>query len=330
MENTQLSLFDLDALFGKLENDSDAKNNSGLHNAKAMKNDEFYTMLSDIEDELKHYKDFFKGKIVYCNCDDARESNFFKYFVLNFETLGLKKLIATGYKKYERGVVFIYDGSKKIDIENIVVDYLNGNGDFRSDECVEFLKEADVVVTNPPFSLFRLFVTLLMEYGKKFLILGNQNAITYKEVFPHIKNNELWLGVNSNKVMEFSMPLSYEKYDRIEGDRKYGKVPAISWFTNIPHDKRSEEILLNKEYNPENYKKYDNYNAIEVSKVSDIPINYDGIMGVPITFLGKYNPNQFEIIGHEHDLRGTGNSESLSGFKINGTEVYKRILIRRK
>ncbi|MBQ2397740.1 MAG: modification methylase, partial [Bacteroidales bacterium] len=197
--------------------------NANLTNAKKAKNDEFYTQLTDIEKEMRHYKDFFKGKVVYCNCDDARESNFFKYFSLNFEHLGLKKLITTGYKANGKGIVLIYEGDKNgnriVEDSEIVTKELEGNGDFRSAECVEFLKEADVVVTNPPFSLFREYVAQLMEYGKKFLIIGNQNAITYKEIFPYIKNNELWLGVHSNKTMEFSMPMSYEG-DVVVGNRK--------------------------------------------------------------------------------------------------------------
>ena len=260
--------------------------NSNLHAAKVAKNDEFYTMLTDIEKEMSHYKDFFKGKVVYCNCDDARESNFFKYFSLNFEFLGLKKLITTGYKAEGKGVVLIYEGDKngnrKVEDDEIVVRQLEGSGDFRSAECIEFLKEADVVVTNPPFSLFREYVKQLMDYGKKFLIIGSMNAITYKEIFPYIKNDELWLG-NQN-VKEFRSP---------NGEIK--KFGNILWYTNIQHKKRNTPLDLYKRYSNE-YPKYDNYDAIEVSKVSDIPMDYDGVMGVPITFLDKYCPAQFKIV----------------------------------
>ena len=276
-------------------------NNNNLRSANANKNDEFYTMLSDIEKEMRYYKDFFKGKVVYCNCDDARESNFFKYFSLNFEFLGLKKLITTGYKADGKGVVLVYEGDKngnrRVDNEEIIVNELNGDGDFRSEECIEYLKQADVVVTNPPFSLFRQYVKQLMDYGKKFIIIGNNNALTYKDIFQLIKDNKIWLGINSNKTMEFSMPMSYDKWDRIEGNRKYGKVPAISWFTNIENKKRTEPIDLYKRYSFEDYPKYDNFDAINVDKVADIPMDYDGIMGVPITFLNNYCPSQFTIIG---------------------------------
>lgn len=251
--------------------------NNNLKTAKKNKNDEFYTLMEDIEKEMRYYKDFFKGKVVYCNCDDARESNFFKYFSLNFEFLGLKKLITTGYKADGKGVVLVYEGDKngnrRVDNEEIIVNELNGDGDFRSEECIEYLKQADVVVTNPPFSLFREYVKQLMDYNKKFIIIGNQNAITYKEIFPYIKNNQLWLGINSNKTMEFSMPMSYEKWDRIEGNRKYGKVPAISWFTNIENKRRNEPIDLYKRYSFEEYPKYDNYLGFNVDKVADIPVD---------------------------------------------------------
>ena len=301
--------------------------NVKLTNAKKAKNDEFYTQLTDIEKEMRHYKDFFKGKVVYCNCDDARESNFFKYFSLNFEHLGLKKLITTGYKANGKGIVLIYEGDKNgnriVEDSEIVTKELEGNGDFRSAECVEFLKEADVVVTNPPFSLFREYVAQLMEYGKKFLIIGNQNAITYKEIFPYIKNNELWLGVHSNKTMEFSMPMSYEG-DVVVGNRKIGKVPAISWFTNISHKKHNEELDLYHKYDATAYPKYDNYDAIEVSKVNEIPMDYEGVMGVPITFLDKYCPSQFEIIGI------TENADYLKSLYINGCQKYDRPYINGK
>lgn len=265
-----------------------ASKNTNLHSAKKAKNDEFYTQLTDIEKEMRHYKDFFKGKVVYCNCDDARESNFFKYFSLNFEHLGLKKLITTGYKEEGKGVVLIYEGDKNgnriVEDSEIIVRELEGNGDFRSEECIEFLKESDVVVTNPPFSLFREYVAQLMEYGKKFLIIGSMNAITYKEIFPYIKNDELWLGMNW--VKEFVQP---------NGEIK--KFGNICWYTNILHSRRNTELDLFRKYSNEDYPKYDNYDAIEVSRVENIPMDYDGVMGVPITFLDKYCPTQFEIIG---------------------------------
>ena len=291
--------------------------NSNLHAAKVAKNDEFYTQITDIEKELSNYKDFFKGKVVYCNCDDARESNFFKYFSKNFEFLGLKKLITTGYKAEGKGVVLIYEGDKngnyKVEDNEIVVRELEGSGDFRSEECVEFLKEADVVVTNPPFSLFREYIKQLMDYGKKFLVIGSMNAITYKEIFPYIKDNELWLG-NQN-VKEFRSP---------NGEIK--KFGNILWYTNIQHKKRNTPLDLYKRYSNE-YPKYDNYDAIEVSKVSDIPMDYDGVMGVPITFLDKYCPEQFEIVGLDRYVED--NPHYGHRFTINGKETYARILIKR-
>lgn len=319
-----------------------ATKNNNLHNAKKQKNDEFYTQLTDIEQELKHYKEHFRNKVVYCNCDDPIESNFFKYFSLNFEHLGLKKLISTGYKENGKGVVYIYEGDKNgnrmPDFEEIDVKELQGNGDFRSAECIEFLKESDIVVTNPPFSLFRDYVATLVEYGKQFLIIGNNNAIGYKEIFPLIKENKLWLGVNSNKTMEFRLPNHYEKWNRIENDVKIGKVPAISWFTNLEHKKRNYLMDLYMKYSNEYYKKYDNFDAIEVSKTCEIPMDYEGIMGVPITFLDKYNPNQFEIIDlcnrylvldsfGVNDIVRKNHSHCCN---INNKATYARILIRHK
>lgn len=307
--------------------------NANLTNAKKAKNDEFYTQLTDIEKEMRHYKDFFKGKVVYCNCDDARESNFFKYFSLNFEHLGLKKLISTGFKADGKGVVLIYEGDKNgnriVDDNEIIVNELEGNGDFRSAECIEYLKECDVVVTNPPFSLFREYVAQLMEYGKKFLIIGNQNAITYKEIFPYIKNNELWLGLSMNGSNRwFQAPDDYEVKENAAGykvidGKKYYFVNGVTWFTNIPHNKRNEELDLYRKYNETDYPQYDNYCAIDVSKVANIPMDYEGVMGVPITFLYKYNPSQFEII----KFRKGNDDKDLS---INGKCPYFRILIKRR
>ena len=278
--------------------------NSNLHAAKTAKNDEFYTQLTDIEKECKYYRDFFRGKVVYCNCDDARESNFFKYFTLYFETLGLKKLITTGFKADGHGVILTYEGDKNsnhiVDNDEIVVTEMQGNGDFRSEECVALLKEADVVVTNPPFSLFREYVAQLMEYNKKFLIIGNGNAITYKEIFTIIKENKMWLGMkNYGSKFHFIIPDGFEMkssyYD--ENGVRYGAVNNAIWFTNIPNAKRNQPIDLYKKYSAEEYPTYDNYNAINCDKVSDIPMDYDGVIGVPITFLDKYCPEQFEIIG---------------------------------
>lgn len=302
--------------------------NANLSNAKRAKNDEFYTQLSDIENELKHYKNHFAGKVVYCNCDDARESNFFRFFQKKFNDYGLKKLITTSYNENGHGSVLVYEGDTngngKLDEHEVKVSELKGNGDFRSEECIELLKESDIVVTNPPFSLFREFIATLVQYDKKFLVIGNNNAITYKEIFPLIKENKLWLGFSDNKTMEFVMPDSYEKYNYIDKKgRKIGKVPAISWFTNLEHSKRNDEIILYKKYTPEEFPKYDNYDAIEVSRVCEIPKDYDGIMGVPITFLDKYNPSQFEIV----KFRKGDDDKDLC---VNGKCPYFRILIRKK
>lgn len=318
-----------------------ASKNTNLHSAKKAKNDEFYTQLSDIEKEMRHYKDFFKGKVVYCNCDDARESNFFKYFSMNFEHLGLKKLITTGYKESGRGVVLIYEGDKNgnriVEDNEIIVRELEGNGDFRSEECIEFLKEADVVVTNPPFSLFREYVAQLMEYGKKFLIIGNGNAVTYKEIFPLIKNNELWIGASKGIGGKFSfiVPNDYDnKFVYEENGVRLGQVNSACWFTNISHAKRNTPLDLYKKYSAEEYPKYDNYDAIE-SKTAEIPMDYDGVMGVPITFLDKYCPTQFEIVdARDVALNDKQRNKSTCLIKdadgaINGKPTYARICIRK-
>lgn len=321
-----------------------AKNNN-LHNAKRAKNDEFYTRLEDIDKEMCHYREHFRGKVIYCNCDDPKESNFFKFFSLQFEFLGLKKLISTGYKENGHGVAYIYEGDKNEnnlpDDSEIRTYELQGNGDFRSEECIEFLKEADVVVTNPPFSLFREVVAQLVEYNKKFLLLGNNNAITYKEIFPLIMSNKMWLGYSNNKTMEFVLSDSYEKWDRIENGKKIGKVPAISWFTNLEHDHRNRPLDLTQRYDPRYYPKYDNYDAIECSKVMDIPRDYDGVIGVPITFLDKYCPTQFRIVGLLCDNRcgypmlngiptytDEKHKNSVCGV-LNGKRVYPRVIIEK-
>ena len=298
------------------------RNNGNLHKAKAAKNDEFYTRLEDIEKELKHYTEHFKGKVVYCNCDDANRSNFFKYFSTNFQKLGLKKLITSGLKDNGTGVVAIQKGND--------IDIYDGNGDFRSEECIEFLKEADIVVTNPPFSLFREYVAQLMQYGKKFLIIGNMNAITYKEIFPYIKNNELWLGITSVK-------------DFIQPNGEIKKFGNICWFTNLEHKKRNEELILYKSYNPTEYPKFENYDAIEVSKVAEIPMDYDGVCAVPISFLDKYCPNQFEIIWQASgNTKASAPKDILTKLNyiphkddrggctiVNGKRTYGRILIQK-
>ena len=295
--------------------------NKDLNKAKAAKKDEFYTRLEDIELELKHYRHHFKGKTVLCNCDDPRCSNFFRYFTLNFEVLGLKKVIATCYKNQdvdlfsqhecEKAVYQIYEGDKnhnrKVDEDEIEVKYLEGDGDFRSKECVALLEEADIVVTNPPFSLFREFVSFLVQHNKKFLIIGNINAITCKEIFPLVKDNKLWLGASIHSGdREFQVPDDYPLQAsgwRVDEDgKKYIRVKGVRWFSNLDYDERYEDIPLFRKYDPNDYPKYVNYDAIEVSKTSDIPCDYDGLMGVPITFMDKYNPNQFEIIGVSLDL----------------------------
>ena len=280
-----------------------AKNNN-LHTAKTAKNDEFYTMLTDIEKEMRYYKDFFKGKVVYCNCDDARESNFFKYFSLNFEFLGLKKLISTGYKADGKGVVLVYEGDKngnrRVDNEEIIVNELNGDGDFRSEECIEYLKECDVVVTNPPFSLFREYVKQLMDYGKKFIIIGNMNAVTYKEIFPFIKDNKMWIGCSIHSGdRKFYVPDSYELNAATCGVDENGKrfinVKGVRWFTNIENKNRFEPIDLYKRYSFEDYPKYDNYDAIEVGKTAEIPMDYEVEKNVTEEELNKLKGQGFII-----------------------------------
>lgn len=288
--------------------------NKNLHNAKTNKEDEFYTQLSDIEKELKHYKKHFKGKVVYCNCDDPRVSNFFHYFSYNFEKLGLKKLITTCYKnkdidlfskdESEQAIYLEYNGDKNgnhvPDLEEIGINHLEGDGDFRSSESIELLKQADIVVTNPPFSLFREYVSQLIEYDKKFIIVGNQNAVTYKETFSLIKENKMWIGYKSGD-MEFKVPSHYQpretRYRQDENGQKWRSFGNICWYTNLDIAKRDEDVVLYKKYNTELNATYDNYDAINVNKVAEIPIDFKGYMGVPITFLNNYNPNQFEIVG---------------------------------
>ena len=286
--------------------------NTNLTLAKANKKDEFYTQLSDIEKELKHYKNHFKDKVVLCNCDDPRVSNFFHFFSYNFEKFGLKKLIATCYKSQdsdlfsqnnsERAIYLEYTGDKNgnnvPDAEEIGIKHLQGDGDFRSKECIELLKQADIVVTNPPFSLFREYVSQLVEYDKKFVIIGHQNAITYKEIFKLIKENKIWLGFGFTGGAGHFINTQYENYATAT-DKKEGmiRVSGVHWFTNLDINKRHEDLILYKNYTPEEYPKYENFDAINVNITKDIPVDYSGAMGVPITFLDKYNPEQFEIIG---------------------------------
>lgn len=321
-----------------------AQKNTNLHNAKKARNDEFYTQLSDIEKEMAHYKDFFKGKIVYCNCDDARESNFFKFFSNNFESLGLKKLITTGYKAEGKGVKLVYEGDKNgnfmVDDAEVVMTELEGNGDFRSEECIELLKECDVVVTNPPFSLFREYVAQLMKYGKKFIIIGEQNALTYKEIFPYIKNNELWWGASIHSgdrkfYVPDNYPLNAATCGIDEDGKRFVRVKGIRWWTNIENTTHSTPMDLFKKYSADEYPKYDNYDAINVDKTADIPMDYDGVMGVPITFLDKYCPTQFEIVDinpHFYTLveQGLPKPKQLSLASYGKKDPYARILIRRK
>lgn len=309
--------------------------NTNLHKAKKEKNDEFFTQLSDIEKELRHYKDHFAGKTVYCNCDDARESNFFKYFSMNFEYLGLKKLICTGYKKDGHGIMLVYEGDKNgnhiVDDEEIAVTEMEGDGDFRSEECVKLLEEADIVVTNPPFSLFREYVAQLVEHGKKFLIIGNMGAMMYKEIFPLIKNELIWVGHNS-RAMSFNVPFGQNKestgyYE--ENGKSFCKFGNTCWFTNLDHKKRHEKLILVEEYSPEKYPKLDNYDAINVNKVNDIPKNYSGIMAVPTTIIDRFCPEQFEIIGLD---RYTIPKDKLIGGRagLNGKSLYARLFIKVK
>jgi hypothetical protein len=362
--------------------------NRVLSQAKKAKQDEFYTQLSDIENELRHYKSQLKGKTIFCNCDDPYESNFFKYFILNFNALGLKRLITTSFKpspiantqlvlqpslfggepkvvskpdkpkgrpkvtanKFIINEVIDLNGDGSFDLRDVAEQLkankhnewtpLEGDGDFRSPECVELLKEADIVVTNPPFSLFREYVAQLVEHQKQFLIIGNKNAITYKEIFKLIKENKLWIGsMPMGRDMLFSVPDVYAKrmvetgnagssYRIIDG-KVFGRSPSI-WFTNIDNAKRHEYLPLFKRYHddPDYYPKYDNYNAIEVSKTAEIPADYDGAMGVPITFLDKYNPEQFEILGIDRYV--DGNKTPNKRFTIGNNEIYARVIIKRK
>lgn len=354
-----------------------ANTNKVLNKAGVAKKDEFYTQLTDIEKEMRYYRDYFKGKTVLCNCDDPFESNFFKYFAMNFNSLGLKKLIATCYSTspivytqlsmFDEGEIVAVDykgkkpykviiskvedenGDGRVDLADVeyllrnkrnVLTLLEGDGDFRSEECIELLKQADVVVTNPPFSLFREYIAQLMEYEKDFIIIGNQNAITYKEIFPLFMNNQIWYGASIHSHgRDFKVPDDYplEAYEfrTDENGIKYINVKGVRWFTNIDYKERHEKLILYKSYSPDDYPRYDNYNAIEVGKTADIPCDYDEVMGVPISFVDKYNPDQFVILGCS-DNGAVPDEYKLPHFKrhnepyVHGQKKYKRIFIRRK
>ena len=350
--------------------------NKSLQDAGKAKKDEFYTQLVDIENELRHYKNHFRNKVVLCNCDDPRVSNFFHYFSHNFDALGLKKLLTVCYKSHdmelfsqnnsEQAIWLEYtgekDGGRVPTVEQIGVNQLKDDGDFRSDECIELLKLADIVVTNPPFSLFREYVAQLVQHEKKFLIIGNQNAITYKECFKLIIENKMWLGASIHSGdREFGVPRDYPlnaagcRVDK--NGNKFIRVKGVRWFTNLEYKERHEDLILYKKYVPGEYPTYDNYDAINVDKTKDIPMDYDGVMGVPITFLDKYNPDQFEILGmcenedlyrlktkfystaeckqaylEKFEKKGTYDLNASGVVIRNGLKekVYQRILIRRK
>ena len=337
--------------------------NRNLYQAQNLKQDEFYTQLPDIEKELKHYKKYFKGKVVYCNCDDPRISNFFHYFSYNFERLGLKKLITTCYKNREmdlfsqndseHAIYLEYNGDKNSnnvpDAEEIGIKQLKGDGDFRSEESIELLKQADIVVTNPPFSLFREYVAQLVDYDKKFVIIGSWNAITYKEIFPLVMQNKIWVGFGFNSGNAFFKTPHPKEFARGVYNEETGlvKFRNVTWFTNLDIKKRHEELILYKNYSPDEYPTYDNYDAIEVGRTKDIPADYDGAMGVPITFLDKYNPDQFEILGitdrdnnsglktKEYTVKDVPNPGDLNrrtAIKVGGEykSTYARLLIKRR
>lgn len=322
-----------------------ATRSAALLEARRQKQDEFYAQLSDIENELRHYSAHFKGKTVLCNCDDPRVSNFFHYFAYNFERLGLHRLVTTCYKNQapdlfsmntcERAIWLEYQGDRNgnrvPDPDEIGIRPLKGDGDFRSPECVELLKQADIVVTNPPFSLFREYLAQLIEYDKKFLIVGNQNAITYKETFLLLQQDKVWLGYHFGD-MAFKVPDYYEpratRFWIDEHGQRWRSLGTACWFTNLDIPKRHEDLILYKHYTPEEYPEYDDYRAINVNKTSEIPCDYDGVMGVPITFMDKYNPEQFEIIGLDRYV--ADNPHYGHRFTINGRETYARILICRR
>ena len=330
--------------------------NKSLGDAKKAKEDEFYTQLSDIEHELVHYREHFRGKTVLCNCDDPRVSNFFHYFAYQFESLGLKRLITTCYKSQERdlfsqhdcerAISLVYDGDKNgnrvPDPEEIGIHELQGDGDFRSPECIELMMQADIIVTNPPFSLFREYVAQLMRFDKKFLIVGNMNEAHYKEVFSLLMENRMWLGYQTGD-MAFRVPQHYAERETrfwIDGTgQKWRSLGNACWFTNLDIQKRHEDLILYKHYTPEDYPTYVNFEAIDVGKVTDIPCDWDGLMGVPDTFLEQYNPDQFELVGlGSGDLaKQIGVKRNYRGrtdvaLKVDGKDKcpYSRIIIRKR
>lgn len=343
--------------------------NRNLNEARIKKVNEFYTQFEDIERELQHYRKHFEGKVVYCNCDDPYVSNFFEFFAKEFENFGLKKLITTRYKSRqidlfdenndEKAIKLEYFGDKDGDglpsIDETKITLLKGNGDFRSEECIELLKQADIVCTNPPFSLFREYIGQLINYEKKFLIVGPDNAITYKEVFPMIRKNKVWLGYGRVKKFEVKGD-NGKAYFCTREEKWFQKFGNVGWFTNLDHDKRHESFTLKKKYSPDEYPHYDNYDAIEVSEVKNIPKNWEGYMGVPISFLSKHNPEQFEIVGTTEVANyRVGYKEGVTKFRgggscwktgvqktfdkadkspiigeIKGKKTYRRILIKFK
>lgn len=306
--------------------------NTSLNRASQAKEDEFYTQLEDIENELRHYRHHFKDKVVFLNCDDPETSNFWRYFQLNFDFLGLKKLISTHFDPEKPTYKLELSHGDKEPVKTP----LTQNGDFRSPECIEILKQSDIICTNPPFSLFREYIAQLFEYNKKFLVIGSQNNATYKDIFPLIQNNELWLGYKSGD-MAFRVPDYYEprktRYWVDETGQKWRSMGNITWYTNLSHNKRNEELLLVKYYNETDYPQYSNYDSIEVGRVADIPKNYYGKMGVPVTFLSSYNPNQFEIIGYSGTLAQPiyiDGKKKSGRFYIGTRRLYERLVIKRK
>lgn len=323
---------------------TEKRTNSNLHQAKRAANDEFYSRIEDVEAELYHYRTQFQDKTVYLNCDDPRWSAFWRYFALKFQELGLKRLIATHYT----GVVdpgapsFMLEilrdrdedpATGKIGVDSGVQTALVGDGDFRSEECVELLRQSDIVVTNPPFSLFREYVAQLVEHEKQFVILGNPNGVTYKEIWPLVQANRLWWGVKSSGGTNMYLRATDERTAEVVATKPEGSwwryiegVPHIGvktvWFTNMDHARRHEELSLWKRYSAEDFPTYDNYDAINVNKVKEIPRDYDGVMGVPITFLDKWNPEQFELVGFRY-------GEDGKDLRVNGKTPYFRILVKR-
>lgn len=319
--------------------------NSALGRAGKAKDDEFYTQREDIERELKNYRRHFKNKTVLCNCDDPTISCFFRYFSLKFEFLQIKRLITTCYKNRQKslfstnsstsGIYMEYTGNKNNkkmpDLSKIKPHRLDGDGDFRSEECIDILKQSDIVVTNPPFSLFREYVDQLVSHRKKFLIIGNQNAIAYKEIFKLLKDNKIWLGYHAGD-MKFKVPAHYKprktRYWKDETGQKWRSLGTVCWFTNLSIKKRSEDLPCYKKYAPKYYQKYDQYDAINVSKYSEIPVDYYGVMGVPLTFMNRHNPGQFKLIGLDRYVKD--NPRYGHRFSINGKQTYARVLIKRR